>query len=105
MKRILQPWQQVSNPADHFWQFTLCAFTNLAYRLPHMTVLVLLTATTRTRIIAANTIAAIADRLWFLVALLAVDQGGLLVAIDRHRSRRRLVYHGTNRPYRFLERL
>src|SRR5262245_22839362 len=51
----------------------------LFHRLPHAAVLVLLAAATRTGVIAADPFGAVADRLGFLVRLLAAGDGGFLL--------------------------
>src|SRR5439155_23502838 len=75
--------------------------------LPHVTVLVLLPAATRTRIIPPHPFAAVPDRFRLLVAALAVGDGGVLLAADvvgaGGVARRRFVDGGADLPERFLE--
>src|SRR5262245_9401891 len=75
-----------------------------SHYLPHVAVLVLLAASTRAWVIAAHLLAAIADRLRLLVALLALGNRLVLLAADalrigrRQRFRRRLMDGRPNLP-------
>src|SRR5262249_24721535 len=80
-------------------------------RLVHAAVLVLLAAAARARVVAADALAAVADRLLLLVALLTARDRRVLLAThaalvgQRQRRWRRLVDRRADRPQRLLEPL
>src|SRR5207248_5254387 len=77
--------------------------------LAHVAVLVLLAAAARAWVIAANAVAAVADRFRLLFGLLAMGDGGVLLgphrllARRRQGPRRRLVRRRPDHPQRFLK--
>src|SRR6266540_4213050 len=66
----------------------------------HVAILVFLAAAARARVVAADLLAAVADRLQFLVAARIGRH-----AVVGHGARGGLVDRGADRPQRFLERL
>src|SRR5260370_25621623 len=77
---------------------------------PHMTILVLLAAAAGTRIVAADALAAVANRFRFLIGLLAAGNGGVLLAANtlavsrsRRRTGRGFVNRGPHLPDPFLK--
>src|SRR5262249_15570626 len=87
----------------------LCLLVPTSHRRrAHAAVLVLLAAATWARVIAADPLAVVADRLLLLVALLTAGDGRVLLAahallVDRHGLGRRLVHRRLHRPERLLK--
>src|SRR5436305_2854418 len=79
------------------------------HRLPHVAVLVLLAALARARLVAADLLAAVADRLGLLVAPLTAGDRLLLLVLDaallRQHALRLLVRRRPDRPHPLLEAL
>src|SRR5438552_14021682 len=77
-----------------------------ARRRPHVAVLVLLAAAAGARFVAADLVAAVADRLLLLVAGLAAGDGGLLLGLHRAvgdlQARGGLVHHLADHEHRFF---
>src|SRR5262245_52060113 len=88
-------------PARRTSQLTLAVRLN---RLAHVAVLVLLAAAARAGVVAADLLAAVADRLEFLVAG-AVVRDRLVVAVGGAGLGRRLVDGRADDPQRLLEGL
>src|SRR5437879_4944432 len=79
--------------------------------LAHVAVLIFLAAAAGAGIVAADALAAVADRLGLLVSLLAAGDGLVLLTADtlavgdRSGARRRFMHRGPDLPERFLKTL